>query len=649
MAGTGRPRGRPPTRGRRGGRATKSATARKQRVQSSDEEAEMSDKSVSDGYQSESHTPKPSTRASRSQKETSPSSAWAVIDQEVEEDDVQSDPHTEEEDELEDEGEVVDSDIEPLNTSPDFVDFTRPSTSPVRKRSGITIQTPPTPSPTKGARKRQAPPSPEVVELNEDSDKDNNVLLTRTPVKGSKSRARKVVKSKEIIEDSDVEEISESEHAKLVAEKNAQGKKKPIKPAVTAVTKKITIRGTKFPSAPVEDAENNLFLDGGSPLLRSPKKKAKIACSSESDDETLHAAVNRKKGSSDVPDTPVSKITTQLNDSVLNSARKPKAPASKAEYDAQLKKFAVALGLDSVKAYFCDAMRGTYADVYRLQVQGVSLCFGDLIYWYRLRTILLGVGIKENSKQEKELVQLITTPELTKFIINPSCCNPRGFRLVIPPKDTVGSKRPYLVRISDGQRVICVIFGRADGSSLLDLQQMGQSGYFNHSLSLCPLAVEYALALNFFSALLKFDRVNNYGDDRDMLGYKHQDVAPPPRPRAARTSVAVHTVGLDFEDSLLRVMKRSIETGGLDSFSEVFNVSSFYGPSSTTDVSHDIERFIAMCAQNERYRGELPQGSFVGVLCSPSTYSHVDHDDLQFNLLGVILLASRFGQGAETT
>lgn len=37
--------------------------------------------------------------------------------------------------------------------------------------------------------------------------------------------------------------------------------------------KKIVVRGSKFPSAPIEDADNNMFLDGGSPVQRSPKKK----------------------------------------------------------------------------------------------------------------------------------------------------------------------------------------------------------------------------------------------------------------------------------------------------------------------------------------------------------------------------------------
>ena len=43
--------------------------------------------------------------------------------------------------------------------------------------------------------------------------------------------------------------------------------------SVKILDKKILVRGSKFPSAPVEDADNNVFLDDNSPLQRSPKKK----------------------------------------------------------------------------------------------------------------------------------------------------------------------------------------------------------------------------------------------------------------------------------------------------------------------------------------------------------------------------------------
>ena len=42
---------------------------------------------------------------------------------------------------------------------------------------------------------------------------------------------------------------------------------------VKVLDKKIVVSGSKFPSTPVEDADNNVFLDDASPLQRSPKKK----------------------------------------------------------------------------------------------------------------------------------------------------------------------------------------------------------------------------------------------------------------------------------------------------------------------------------------------------------------------------------------
>ncbi|KAI0683203.1 hypothetical protein BC835DRAFT_1311181 [Cytidiella melzeri] len=59
-----------------------------------------------------------------------------------------------------DEGEEVNSDIERQASSPDEGPFTRPSTSPLRKKSTVVVDTPPTPSPKKSGMKRPAPPSP---------------------------------------------------------------------------------------------------------------------------------------------------------------------------------------------------------------------------------------------------------------------------------------------------------------------------------------------------------------------------------------------------------------------------------------------------------------------------------------------------------
>ena len=69
-----------------------------------------------------------------------------------------------------------------------------------------------------------------------------------------------------------------SDHKKPVpVNARAKGKevasKKLPAAAVKVIDKKIVVRGTKFPSTPIEDADNNMFLDGGSPLPKSPKKK----------------------------------------------------------------------------------------------------------------------------------------------------------------------------------------------------------------------------------------------------------------------------------------------------------------------------------------------------------------------------------------
>ena len=47
-------------------------------------------------------------------------------------------------------------------------------------------------------------------------------------------------------------------------------------PAVKALDKKIVVRGTKFPSMPIEDAGNNPLLDHGTPATQCPKKKCAL-------------------------------------------------------------------------------------------------------------------------------------------------------------------------------------------------------------------------------------------------------------------------------------------------------------------------------------------------------------------------------------
>ncbi|KAI0091808.1 hypothetical protein BDY19DRAFT_991484, partial [Irpex rosettiformis] len=605
--------------------------------------------------ENQDHSTKTTSRRSRVTKktstdETSPvTSAWTAIEDKSEiEGDHDVEVSEEDEDELEDEGDSVDSDIEHLEF--------RPSTSPIRRRKGMTTETPPTPSPTKNIKKHSAPVSPDVSIT---ADGEESISEPETPVRVRKPRAKKVIKSKEIIEDSDVEEESESERDKLIARESKQAENKISKQsrsAVVALKKKIVVSGTKFPSVPIEDADNNLFLRDDSPLSRSPKKKTKTTHLIESESEGSDDDNIDTRSADDPEVTPVSKITNRLNDSVLNSAKKPKAVVSKAAYKAQLKKFAIDLGLDSLRDFFYESLMDTYAEVYRLSEHFAMLRRSDLLV-----SIEYPIFGCRNSRgiQAREL---ITTPKITSFIYNPARCDVKDFCLITPPKETVRSRRSYLVHASNNQRVAFLIVGGVALSSLLDLQPIGQSGYSNRSLSICPIAVEYSLAWNFFSRLLKVDRVSNYGgyanfstfgirdhNNKDMAGYKHQGYAPPPRTRNASAPVVVHTVGVDYEKSLLQVLKRGIDNGGLDSNSEVFNLSSKYGSLSSTIIPHNIETFVSLCAQGERYRGELPRDSLVAVLCAPNMFTHQDHTDLQFNLIGVVLLSAKYGQGTGTS
>ena len=144
-----------------------------------------------------------------------------------------------------------------------------------------------------------------------DSDGSDNAQEPVTPVKSRKPRAkwvswfyngfcltliiinRRQVKSQETIEDSDINEDDDKwvksfddrkkdPHQNSSDYKNSVSQKAKSKTAtdkkakdvtVKVLNKKIVVSGSKFPSAPVEDADNNVFLDGGSPLQRSPKKK----------------------------------------------------------------------------------------------------------------------------------------------------------------------------------------------------------------------------------------------------------------------------------------------------------------------------------------------------------------------------------------
>ena len=60
-----------------------------------------------------------------------------------------------------------------------------------------------------------------------------------------------------------------------------------------------------------------------------------------------------------------------------------------------------------------------------------------------------------------------------------------------------------------------------------------------------------------------------------------------------------------------------------------------------------MDMLVEVCARAERFPGEIPDESLVGVLCVPSKRQHKEakHDDLQFNLVGIMLLATLYGRG----
>lgn len=75
----------------------------------------------------------------------------------------------------------------------------------------------------------------------------------------------------------------------------------------------------------------------------------------------------------------------------------------------------------------------------------------------------------------------------------------------------------------------------------------------------------------------------------------------------------------------------------------VFDLRDFYGCMTDHDIPHSMDRLVAMCARKDRFEGEIPAESLVGVLCMPMKKTHIDHVDLTFNLVGVILLATPYG------
>lgn len=220
---------------------------------------------------------------------------------------------------------------------------------------------------------------------------------------------------------------------------------------------------------------------------------------------------------------------------------------------------------------------------------------------------------------------------------------------------------------------------------------MGSSLWFNRNVAIYPLAVEFVLAYNFFRKFYDQKNVTSFRDyipistkpmksgehfssnhlatrslylwiGADPVSlYKGKKAAPPPSSDAP----TIHRIRADEpEDDLLwEILGPAIEGGGLEASNigtpadisasvlelmalvsvPVFDLRDFYGCMTDHDIPHSMERLVAMCARKDRFEGELPAESLVGVLCMPMKKAHADHADLTFNLVGVILLATPYG------
>ena len=124
-------------------------------------------------------------------------------------------------------------------------------------------------------------------------------------------------------------------------------------------------------------------------------------------------------------------------------------------------------------------------------------------------------------------MDLLTASSLSFFVVNPARSSVRDFRFVVPSstqskpgKSSAGKaekterpERAHMVRQSDGRKICFLIFGRVAFSSILTLNQMGQSGskWYNKTIQIQPIAVEYALACSFFTNILGVSSVGIYG------------------------------------------------------------------------------------------------------------------------------------------
>ena len=204
----------------------------------------------------------------------------------------------------------------------------------------------------------------------------------------------------------------------------------------------------------------------------------------------------------------------------------------------------------------------------------------------RSKSAITFVGNQITDVLGRDIVQLITAPEITSFLYNPDRCNKDDFKCHFVGK----SDRPCIVK-SDNSKACFIMFGRVKESSIVDLHIMGNGPWHNRRLAIFPIAPEISLAFNFFSQLIPGHNMSNFGGyitcstfpttpDKGMLficafnipflilgiGYTREyegtDAAPPPPPSGP---VIINMRADESEDVLLwEVLQKGIESGGLD-------------------------------------------------------------------------------------
>ena len=94
----------------------------------------------------------------------------------------------------------------------------------------------------------------------------------------------------------------------------------------------------------------------------------------------------------------------------------------------------------------------------------------------------------------RDIVCLITGPEMASFIYNPARCSIADFHLFQQSK----SQHEFVVPKATNKKCCFLLFGAVRSTSILETTAMGASGWYNRNICIYPLAVDFVLANNFF-------------------------------------------------------------------------------------------------------------------------------------------------------